>query len=172
MGREIRMVPPNWQHPRNERGRYLPMFDESYEDAARRWKDDFAAWERGERPSYWSADEGPAEFWDWEGMPPRDEHYRPAWPDGAATWMQAYETVSEGTPVSPPFATPEELVDYLVEHGDFWCQQRPDESPPSREAAEAFVRGGWAPSMMIAHTANGTNLRVGIDACKPTEDVK
>lgn len=27
MGREVRMVPANWEHPRNGRGDYEPLFD-------------------------------------------------------------------------------------------------------------------------------------------------
>jgi hypothetical protein len=34
--------------------------------------------------------------------------------DKEATWFQAWETVTEGTPVTPPFATTDELVDYLA----------------------------------------------------------
>ncbi len=35
MGREVRLVPPGWEHPRDERGEYIPQFDENYrgEDA-------------------------------------------------------------------------------------------------------------------------------------------
>jgi hypothetical protein len=73
-------------------------------------------------------------------------------------WWQVYETVSEGTPVTPPFATKEELIEYLVEHGDFWdqrnrhdyrCYVDPGCYPPwSRKAATTFVmEDGWCPSM-------------------------
>lgn len=27
MGREVRRVPAEWQHPKDERGRYIPLFD-------------------------------------------------------------------------------------------------------------------------------------------------
>jgi hypothetical protein len=69
--------------------------------------------------------------------------------------------VSEGTPVSPPFATKEELADYLAERGDFWDQKRcltpewvtlwggtPGISGWGKEAAYRFVNAGWAPSMI------------------------
>ena len=51
MGREIRRVPPNWDHPKQEGwsdGRMQPMYDQTFEQAAAEWKDGFAAWERGE----------------------------------------------------------------------------------------------------------------------------
>ena len=54
-----------------------------------------------------------------------------------------YETVSEGTPVTPKFATKEELVEYLVTRGTFY------DGPWKRKVAEAFVKEEWAPSMVI-----------------------
>lgn len=51
------------------------------------------------------------------GGPPQRACYCP-WKPEDATWLQVWETVSEGTPVTPPFATRQELVDYLVQHGD------------------------------------------------------
>ena len=122
MGREIRMVPPNYEHPevirRNGQKGFQPMFDSKFEDAAEDWK-------AGERPSYYSEEEGEPkpEFWEYHGMPPEREDYR-SWKDEDATWFQVWETVSEGTPVTPPFATKEELIDYLVANGDFWDQKR------------------------------------------------
>ena len=56
-----------------------------------------------------------------------------------------YETVSEGTPVTPHFAMKAELVDYLVEYGTFWD----DGKGWHREIAERFVDTGYAPSMII-----------------------
>lgn len=76
-------------------------------------------------------------------------------------WWQVWETVSEGSPVTPAFATAEELVDYLVKNGDAWCQKRPDERPPTREAAENFVKhAGWVPSgMSSAQTGMVTGIQ-------------
>ncbi len=57
--------------------------------------------------------------------------------------------MSEGTPVSPPFATEDELIDYLAKNGDEWDQKRGDR-PWGRQQAERFVRGGgWAPSFAV-----------------------
>ena len=149
MGREVRRVPPNWEHPKDERGHYKPLYDKPFEDAAKEWKDAYAAWERGERPDYCSGDSANLEYWEWNGEPPDRGYYRPSWTEAEATWFQVYETVSEGTPVSPAFATREELVEYLVKHGDFWAQSR-GEGGCSRKAAEAFVmEDGWVPSMVI-----------------------
>lgn len=169
------MVPPNWEHPRKECKHspwaggcseakahgglcYQPLYNQSFKSAAAEWKDEFASWERGERPEYCGEESKGLEFWEYSGEPPDREYYRPDWKDGEATWLQVYETVSEGTPVSPPFATREELIDYLSAHDDFWSQSR-GESPPSRAACEAFVKDEYAPSMTFS---NGV-IRVGIE---------
>ena len=160
MGREVRMVPKNWEHPKKTEYNFLkqrdvtnyqPMYDQSYVDAATEYRDGFLKFyntnEHRERA---------CEFWDWHGNPPNEAYYR-AYQDKEASWYQLYETVSEGTPVSPPYKTKEELADYLAEHGDFWDQKRRKEGetimncePWGKEQAYKFVMGdGWAPSMVI-----------------------
>ena len=80
------------------------------------------------------------------------------------TWYQMYETVSEGTPETPAFETKEELVDYLVEHGDFSYQRSPEIfGKPSREAAKAFVDQGYAPSMVMSRGPEGLEIRSGVE---------
>jgi hypothetical protein len=165
MGREIRMVPANWENPtvirtygtRHEPG-YQPMYDCTFAEAAAEWLTENAKWEAGERPNYFDASENPADlkYWEWDNGPPDREYYRP-WSDDEAVWFQVWETVSEGTPVSPPFATKDELVSYLADHGDFWDQKRGD-PPWSRSAAERFVGSGWAPSMLVTVGEAGAEI--------------
>lgn len=166
MGREIRRVVPNWMPPRDERGHFQPQYDKDFATAAKKWKDGFAAWERGERPDYYTDDGDSNEFWEYDGGPPKRAYYRPAWPKDAATWFQVYETVSEGTPVTPAFATREELIDYLVANGDFWDQERRKRGdsfmecgPWKRENAESFVNAGWAPTMMTKSDGETVEIR-------------
>ena len=178
MGREIRRVPPNWEHPRSKcehspwKGGcddakrhggmcFQPLHDEPFEAAAREWKNDLAAWESGERAAYLAEHGDDLEYWEYNGEPPDRAYYRPAWSQDEASWYQAYETVSEGTPVTPPFETPEELIDYLATHGDFWDQGRGD-PPPSRASCESFVRGGYAPSMTFDSATR--EIKLGINA--------
>lgn len=150
MGHEVRRVPPNWDHPRRADGRLQPMFDETFEEASARWKEGFAKWEAGERPCHCPEDCRHLQYWEWEGLPPERAYYRP-WQDEEATWFQLWETVSEGTPVSPPFPTREELAAYLAEHGDFWDQKRyPGNSGWGIECARAFIEQGWAPSFIVS----------------------
>jgi len=158
MGREIRRVPPNWQHPENEHG-FKPLHDQSYLEALNEWLENHRQWEAG---THRDLSDGVSKvvyphYAYWGGNAPDVESYRPEWKPGEATWWQVYETVSEGTPVTPPFATQQELVEYLVTEGDFWDQRRRKEGvvsvpcqPWTRKQAESFVFGHqWAPSMVI-----------------------
>lgn len=161
MGREIRMVPPNFEHPQKEvwnnrnqlEKRFKPMFDETYKSACEEWKKEFLEFYESKEN-----EEHDCEFWDWNGGPPDKEYYR-TYEDSEATWFCAYETVSEGTPVTPPFATQEELAQYLAVNGDFWDQQRRREgdsimpcAPWGIEAARKFVFGsGYMPSMIVTN---------------------
>ena len=67
-------------------------------------------------------------------------------PTGEA--YQLWQTTSEGSPISPPFATPEELADWLCVPGHGWWDNDKD---TTRDQWLAFIRGpGWAP-FMVAH---------------------
>jgi hypothetical protein len=145
MGREIRRVPAGWEHPVDPnpnprwgpsrwdwtgQGRYFqPLFDEDYETALQQWWDERQQWKAGTHE--FQSDGTYEEF---AGRSPDPAYYRPAWPEEERACFQVYETVSEGTPVSPVFASREELASWLVDQGY------------SREAASAFAEDGWAPS--------------------------
>lgn len=163
MGREVRMVPPNWEHPKMERYgemRPQPMYDENFDDVFAAWLENFDRARRGELSDL-DKECYPRGLADWlqdEGRPPDPAYYRP-WKNEDATWVQVWQTVSEGSPVTPPFATPEELINYLVENGDFLDQSRVAEGHQktagwNRENAEAFVKSGWAPSLMVVRTGD------------------
>ncbi len=90
---------------------------------------------------------GLPETWGWcptcegDGIDPAVKEAHDAWkqtepPEGPG-W-QVWETVSEGSPVSPVLETREALVDWLV-----------DVQRYSRDAAEAFTQAGWVPSMVV-----------------------
>lgn len=164
MGREIRRVPANWEHPKTKLGNeYQPMHDTPYSKAIGEWIKNHLLWECGKHPDQLNGSfgKGCRYYAEWAGNPPDVEYYRPDWKPEDMTWYQVYETVSEGTPVSPPFATREELVDYLMNHGDFWDQKR-GAKPWSRKSAESFVMGsGWAPSIVITP---GHGVQTGIEA--------
>lgn len=164
MGREIRRVPGDWEHPKyteanaphhDRVGDYRPLYDEEYKTAANEWLAGLALWQRGEHPSQ------PCDYcqYFWEYHYPPDENTCRArkWSEDEATHFQMYETVSEGSPVTPAFATEAELVNYLVEIGDSWGQSG-GAGGWKREAAEQFVQAGWTPSMLINVSAAGTTI--------------
>lgn len=159
MGSKIRRVPADWVHPKQpcphspwvggcEQARrtdgtcFIPLMDRTFEEATAEYERERADWDAGKRPDYCDPNYK-GSFEDWDGPPPTPGGYRPAY-TSEPTHYQMYETVSEGTPLTPVFATPEELIDHLVEHGTFW-----DARPWSRENAEAFVGAGWMPSMVL-----------------------
>lgn len=120
MGREIRKVPKDWQHPIDERrGRAKPLRDGAdFHKRAQRWLADCAKWETGERPDY-AGDDAPRYFWDWDGPPPSEEDYMLIdVPEEQRTHFMLYETTSEGTPHHdcPVFATIEELCEWAAIH--------------------------------------------------------
>lgn len=158
MGREIRRVPPNWEHPKNEEGDYISMYDEDYESAADKWVAECVLWSQGQHPDQLENKEKGRRmacryYWEWAGGPPDEESHRPKFTE-EPTWYQMYQNVSEGTPVSPPFETLEELRDWIVVNGDGWGR------PVSREAADRFVQSGYAPSMAIGPEG----MKVGLEA--------
>lgn len=119
MGREVRRVPADWQHPKTRNGSYQPLYDEEYAPAARRWLDQVIAWDNGTHPDVVedpSVKERHHFFWDWDGGPPNEEYYRKPF-TSEPTHLQMYEDTSEGTPISPVMATPEELARWLADTG-------------------------------------------------------
>jgi hypothetical protein len=144
MGREVRRVPVGWIHPKNEAGRYQPLFDRAYEEALNEWIAGREAWNA---PGNEQAKAHGCTWEEWEGKAPDPDYYRPAWPPGTATAYQVYETVSEGTPVSPVFETREQLIEWLCNDGR-GMGIGGTRSPLSREAAERFVETARAPSII------------------------
>jgi len=75
-----------------------------------------------------------AEDWQ-ETAPPSGEGY------------QLWQTVSEGSPISPVFATPEELADYLIGPDYSWSK---NDEGTTREQWLRFINGpGWAMSAAV-----------------------
>lgn len=92
MGREVRRVPPGWEHPRDERGRYVPLPAGPYSRAAAEWDEGKAHWDAGEQRDWsrypekaWEPRETEGAYEDVAGERPRPEHYMPEWAPGEAT---------------------------------------------------------------------------------------
>jgi len=147
MGREVRMVPANWQHPKNENGYYISLFEgDKFEKRAAEWDEECAKWDRGEFPDYVSEKSKTLSFEQYEGRRPNADHYMPNWPKSERTHLMMYETCSEGTPISPAFETPEELAKWLYENE----ASAFGSSTASYEGWLRVAQGGYAPSAVIA----------------------
>lgn len=83
----------------------------------------------------WPCTEDEVRYEEWEAEePPTGEAY------------QLWETVSEGSPVSPPFATPEELASWLVMNDTSVTKDT------TYDQWMKFINGpGWAPSAIIVN---------------------
>ena len=163
MGREVRRVPADWQHPKNEFGEYVALFDgKDYELLVRKWDEEAAKWREGLRSEYkggWQpiGDVDSETYAEWSGERPDAVDYMPQWTDAERTHLMMYEDTSEGTPISPAFATPEELARWLADS---------KASAFGREGASykgwlRVARGGWAPSMVFTQQ---TGMVSGVDA--------
>ena len=93
MSREIRPVALDWEHPRDG--------NRTYSDGSPRYIGLFS------REDMRLHLEGDA-----DDVDPAD--YMPEIPEGTPYGWQMYETVSEGSPISPIFRTKEELADWLA----------------------------------------------------------
>ena len=143
MSREIRRVPIDWEHPKHSqfykdfRGGdyYQPMFDGNYDEEAKKWINDFLDFLKEHPP------ESGEYFWECECSPPDEMYYRNKYYGtefkSEPTHYQIYETVSEGTPVSPKFATEDEMLQWLMEQGH------------SEKAAKRFIEEGSVMSGLL-----------------------
>ena len=147
MGREIRRVPKDWQHPKDGEGHYMPAHDEDYDTAAKEWIENCQQWIEGTHPDQ----EDPEiavkypYYWDWVGPPPDMDYYRPAF-ESEPTHYQIYENITEGTPVSPVFETEAEMLEWLIGQGH------------SEKAAKRFIEEGFAFSMVMRVDDEGTRV--------------
>ena len=151
MSRELRRVPPHWKHPIKSVVRggrvvevYDPLLGEFYSEAIRAWVDGYNAWESGEKNDHPEV----KDYEDWAGAAPAKSRYFP-FAKEEATWYQAYESVSEGTPISPPFPTREDLAAWLADGEDLVGQKW------SEEAAKKLVYGdGYLPTAILVKGAS------------------
>ena len=98
--------------------------------------------------SVWDSKENKAKANRWRrSEPPKGNGY------------QLWETVSEGSPISPVFATPEELADWLFSSPDY--KWRRNDEGTTRDQWLKFICGpGWAPSLI----GIGNKIMPGVQA--------
>lgn len=166
MGREVRRVPADWQHPKHQVPdwhttrmveRYKPLYPgDGYQPRVDEWDAECALWKRGEHEDQKDEGERPECYEQWAGQRPHRDDYMPNWPTEQRTHLMMYEDTTEGTPISPAFATPEELARWLVDNG----ASAFGSSTGSYEGWLRVARGGWAPSMV----ASAAGVVSGVDA--------
>ncbi len=127
MGRELRRVPPNWQHPKDHRDRYIPLLGRSYEKDINEWMSGRINWNKGFEPDYsdgkenaWKKRRKERSKMTWEeynGDAPKSSRYMPDWPKEVTTHFCMYENTTEGTPISPVFSNIEDLSRWLANNG-------------------------------------------------------
>lgn len=144
MGREVRKVPADWQHPKDETtGRFVPLNAPGYAAAAA----EFTAM---------VAEKGLQKAVDYMSCPDQND-YMPDWPESERTHFMMYEDTSEGTPISPAFATPEELARWLADTG----ASSFGSSTATYDQWLRVCRGGFAPSAVYTPE---TGLISGVEA--------
>ena len=97
MSREVRRVPASWEHPKNEQGHYVPHHEHFPYNKE-------------------EIEEGLRDGWLDNNPPNYGRDVMPQWPDAERTHYQMYESVTEGTPISPVMETPEALAHWLADN--------------------------------------------------------
>jgi hypothetical protein len=115
MGREIRRVPPNWEHPKDEDGDYLPLFDKDFVTACQEWAKEVEQYAEGKH-KYQEYSPTWEDFLEDRHAPDLETHRLRRWKPEEATHYQVYETVTEGTPVSPVLSRAE-MYQWLLNDG-------------------------------------------------------
>jgi hypothetical protein len=136
MGREVRRVPANWEHPKRD-GKHIPMHAHMKYSADEILEGLRDGWLKDEPPNY--------------GL-----DIMPQWPDAERTHLQMYEDCSEGTPISPVMSTAEELARWLADNKASAFAGM----TASYEAWLDTIRRGWA---VFAANRNG-RLESGVEA--------
>jgi hypothetical protein len=131
-----RRVAPNWEHPRDANGRYIPLRDgtkliaeqQHWDECRKRWDESNEVYTLiGVRPDgrdlhSWTKRDGHAMHMSMEhyyGDRPNPAHYTPAWTIQEASAWQVYEEVTDGTPISevyPDLDTMARKIAYAYGH--------------------------------------------------------
>jgi hypothetical protein len=118
-----------------------PLHAESFPEALRQWEIDIAEWRDGKRlweengmvetassgpisiaeaVAKWGGENPPTNppyrWWNEQPHKPQRKDYMPDWRPDQRTHFMMYENTSEGTPISPAFATAEELARWLADN--------------------------------------------------------
>lgn len=115
---------------------FIPLHDQSFQEACEEWETYLLQWIAGIYPDRPEDMERTAEaFEEWHGPRPAERHalstFRPDFETAPTCW-QVYESVTEGTPISPVFDSINDLYRWLITDGGL-------DGPWSENEALVFV---------------------------------
>jgi len=153
MGREVRRVPLDWHHPVYRYGTredaHMPLHEGINFEGKPAYEVDLAAFFA--KPEEWT-------------YRPTPYYYMPVWTEEQAPGWQMYENVSEGTPISPVFPTPEALATWLAEQksdGHGWFTRN-----STYEQWLSMIHAGSAPSMAVVDGRMMTGVEYVAESAK------
>lgn len=152
MGRELRRVPENWVHPKDENGKHIPLLGRSYKKELEGWNLGKLKWDEGLKSDYnggWVKREGiqlSMTWEEWTSVCPKKDRYMPEWEESEKTHIQLYENTTEGTPKSPIFRADqlEELCEYAALNCTTWgtCTATKDEWMRMIDGGQVYAQIG------------------------------
>ena len=162
MGRKVRRVSKNWEHPKNDNGNLKPLLGYSFTKQLEDWNEGNEQWKKGFRESWddknpWkpkTKDQEEMTYEEWAGEKPKAEDFMPEWKEEEKTHIQMYEDTSEGTPISPVFSNAEDLAHWLADNRASSFAG----STATYQQWLATIKRGFAPSMVA--DSNGVNSGV------------
>lgn len=121
MTKEIRRVPAEWNHPKDEAGDFIPLHVGNYEKYAALWDEGSRRWDDGfvcnHKTASWEP-KGPqhsGSYEEWAGERPEQKDFMPNWPQEVRTHYQFYDRVTD-TPMSPVVESVEVLARWLADN--------------------------------------------------------
>lgn len=168
MSRELRKVPANWEHPRDDQGEFIPLLGGSFKKEAAEWDEAAKQWAGGFCRNFkdeWrpkKADET-GTYEEWEGPRHEEHEYMPDWPEAERTHYQMYETTTDGIPISPVMETPEALAHWLADNG---ASASADQTA-SYDHWLAMIKKGRSPTFV---TEPGKSLVSGVEFVSKEEE--
>jgi hypothetical protein len=137
-------------------GDYIPLCDNDIQSAYQEWQENLDKWLLGtheeqveRRYDFYDYTPTYAAFVEWKGRSPDPERHRTRkWSMEEATAYQIYETVTEGTPVSPVFPDAAAMIAWLIQQGH------------SEQSAREFLHYGSVPSGAVVNGSFATDIDV------------
>lgn len=141
MGREVRMVPPDWEHPKNDSGNHIPLFDSNDIYDTLHYMQKY-----------------PEDYTDRQLISDLFESRMPFWKQSDRTYYQMYEKTTEGTPISPPMKTPEKLAQWLSDNN---ASAFGSMTAPYEHWLDLIVNQGSAVSAVATFNSDGYSIKPG-----------